>query len=552
MPTLFGELTIIWLNITYFSDFDQKLVIDHHEYGGPGDEQEAEERSDEDIQYTYPEDVQLVPNVPVSPQSPKYALVPVKRLTTVPSFIDGQDEGPTIPSDFQHEIAAIHIPHTGLPGFITDPPPLKEEDEDEHEDGEEDNENEEEPDNDHFFTDEFLEPPEFKDVPTSTGAPPITIAPLEVQPIVGPELHQPLVVTKILPVYDANDNFAFNYDENSVPDDYRQIRTQVNHIRQFSHAQSPPQPFYPRFRTPIRHYGPPQVVNRYKPVPVRNSYPMYIRPQRPQIQRPSGTRVYVRYPRNYRTYYRPPIPIPLPQPPPPPPPRYNMVKVMTQNFVQHPRNRYPPVNPMMMSSMEYRSKKPREKGKKKKKKSKGECKPKRIIQEIHYHHYDPKLSAQLAPLEGINFKGDGYEHEVKVINKESEVEETVDKGHNDYEDHNVDLEKEMDKHKEETEHRLTHPEYYPDSYNPHYSESGSGSTEYIDYNIQTDSHSNIREPHPAHEYPDNERAFRKLQGSPSRSSNTTLGLNTPGNGGRYVKHQVINYYYKTPNDKNER
>lgn len=484
-----------------------------------------------------------MPKVPVSPDSPKYTLVPVKRLPSSASL--GEDNGgdfgfpPTIPSDFQQEIAHIRIPHTGLPGFITDPPPLSEEEENEEEGEEEDeNENEEVPNHDHEFADELLEPPEFKDVPTPTEIPAITIAPLEVHPIVGPEIHQPVVVTKMLPVYDTTNNFGFDFGENEGPSDYRQIRTQLHQQNQFSHGHTLTPSFGPRYPPPMRHYGPPQVVPRYKPIPIRGRYPVYIRPQR---QRPPSPRVYVRYPRNYRPYYRPP----LPPPQHPPPPRYNMVKVMTQNFVQHPRNQLPPRNPVMMSSMDYRAKRPREKGKK----LNGECKPKRIIQEIHYHHYDPKLSAQLAPLEGINFKGDEYEHEVKVVTKENEVEDAVKNGHNDYEEHNEDLEKEMDDHKKETEHRLQYPEYYPDSYNPHYPESPSGSTEYIDYNIQTASHSSIKEPHPAHEYP-TERAFSK---APRRSSSTTeVPNNPPGKSGRYVKHQVINYHYNKPNDKRER
>lgn len=493
-----------------------------------------------------------MPQIPVTPDSPKYTLVPIKKLNVghpKPTEVQQDDVlpvSPTIPSDFEEEIAKIRIPHMGLPGYITDPPPREDDenddgeyDEDEEENGEE---NDEVPNNDHFFTDEFLEPPEFKDAVRPTRPQPVATTTRDrsrdLQFIIRnrPDPSKPLVITTSFPLYATNERFHLKGGSDEDSDEFRQVVgfTSIKSQHEVSNGHSPMlhrQPIrQPQKRPPLLHYGSP------KPVSYRHGYPIY-RNKRPSMPFVQSQRVYVRYPRHYRTYYQVPGSS-----------RYNRVKVMTQNFVQHPRNYYRSRTPVMMSTAEFRAVKPAGK-KKKKKKAKGECKPKKIIKEIHFHHYDPQLSAQLAPLEGINFKeGEDYENDIKVITKETEVKDDVRKGHEDYEQHNENLEKEMDKHKAETEHRLRHPEYYPDSYNPHY--SASESTEYIDYNIKTDSESSIREPHPAHEYPDdrsfNTKRFFRTQGV---TSNTTKPYTSPPPlvGGRYVKHQLIKYYYKTPN-----
>lgn len=540
------EHDYIHCNSFFFADFDQKLVIDHRKYDGTSAESPVD-RSDEDINYTYPDEVQLVPNVPVSPQSPKYTLVPIRKLpSSTPQTEQDDPEGhaeeytPTIPSDFQQEIAKIRIPHTGLPGFITDPPPPRDEEEGgeyDEDEGNYDNDDNEEPNNDHYFTDDFLEPPggEFREPIRSTTPRPLVpfrtdLHSRDVKIIVKnqPQKPHPLLIQSFPSVPDTTEPYNFEEFNAQVmtPEELRQFQTKIKHNHKFSIGHPP----YAQKGTLV-HYGPPQPIPAFKQF---NHGLAVVR--RPVVQRSQRPRVYIRYPRNYKTYYHHPVT------------PYNRVKVMTQSFVYHPKEYYQRLrSPVMMSATsEFRNtkKSPRKKKKKKKEKSaNGECKPKKIIKEIHFHHYDPQLSAQLAPLEGINFKdGEDYENDIKVITKETEIEDEVKKGHKGYARHNDNLEKEIDKHRAETERRLLHPEYYSSSYNPHYPDSGS--TEYIDYNVKTDSTSSSFHGH--------DRSFTmkppktNLRRPKNSTSVSAYSTHVPLQNGQYMKHQVVKYFYKTP------
>ncbi|XP_046666921.1 uncharacterized protein LOC124358661 [Homalodisca vitripennis] len=535
---------------TLKGNFDQKLVIDHRKYDIPGGS--PVERNFEDIRFTYPENVQLVPNIPVSPHTPKYTLVPVKKLeeTNRPmpttSFSDEFPFSPTISSDFQEEIDKIRIPHIDLPGFITDPPPITSEEyngdnsDDDNEDEDEDSEsNEDEVSNhDEFFTKDFLEPPEFRESTRSTRSPPISLSndyqsrDVKVTVHNSHEPGKPIIVTKTYPALDDDPSFDFEDDDDSEPkqEEPRQIRTPLLSSYQTSNGNY--HMCNEKIQTPLRHYGPP------KPMPpvsqFRSSHPSY---QRQVMQRIPGTRVYVRYPRNYKTYYHYS-----------PTSQYNKFKVMTQNFVQHPRNSYRFGPSTTMAMGQFRSVTTPVKKKKKKKKGKGQCKPKKIIKEIHFHHYDPQLSEQLAPLEGINVKeGEDYESDIKVITKETDIED-VKKALKDYEEHNKNDNKEKRKRKKDREQRLNIPEYQTDSYSHQYSDSGS--TEYINYNINTDSQTSLHEPHPAHDYPQNDRSFKPQKTPdhqrPPATNNQPYSVSLPLQRGTFVKHEGVNYFYRTP------
>lgn len=451
-----------------------------------GSRQTPVDRSLEDINYTYPDQVQLVPNIPVSPQSPKYSLVPIRRPTPMTPFSSADNHNvddfhPTIPPDISEEIKKIRVPHFDrLPDFNSGPQPFDEEDEDDE--GDEDDDLRENINDNGFYSNNYFQEqePQYKNVIREVPSPRFPVSNqipssgLKVIVKQRPEHTNPLLVSKF-PSYDTNTGLG--YENSQTSDEYRQIHTPLKHDHKYAAGHSP----FCHEQVALRHYGPPKPVPSFRQF---NHAPYVIHP-RPSMPRSKRPRTYVRYPRNYRTYYHHPS-------------AHNRVKVMTQSFVYHPSEYYRDLrNPVMMPSMpQLRNaespQNPQRKRKKKKKKSKGkgkngECKPKKIIKEIHFHHYDPQLSAQLAPLEGINLKdAEDYENDIKVITKETEIEEDDKKKPSDYdEQYNQEVQKEIDQQSKGRGQHLTQPDYYGDAYNNQYSETGS--VEYIDYNVQTDS-----------------------------------------------------------------
>lgn len=507
------------LTLYKFPGFGQKTTPYHREFDGS--RQTPVDRSDEDINYTYPDRVQLVPNIPVSPQSPKYSLVPIRRPTTTLPYSTAVNHGAdnfqsSIPPDIAAEIEKIRVPHFGrLSDFNSGPQPYDEEDEEDE--GDEDEELNEHDNNHDWFSNGFVQQPQYKNVVRAIPSPrfpvsnEIPASGLKIMVKHRPEHTNPLAVTHY-PSYDTNEGIG--YENSQTPEEYRQLHSTIKHNHDFSAGHSP----FCNEKVALRHYGPPQPVPSFRQF---NHAPYVIHP-RPPMPRTKRPRTYIRYPRNYRTYYHHPA-------------AHNRVKVMTQSFVYHPTEYYRDLrNPVMMPSTPQlrNAKSPTSKRKKKRKKSKskgikGECKPKKIIKEIHFHHYDPQLSAQLAPLEGINLKdGEDYENDIKVITKETEVEDDDKKKPNDYdEQYNQEVQKELHEQSRGRDQRLTQPDYYGDAYNNQYSETGS--VEYIDYNVQTDSSSSSlmgNNPQPAVDFTENERSFRiHVTPAPLRAPSNSTG-----------------------------